>query len=240
MHGGRRIGEREQVLQFRAHAFAAQPLQRRGQRLAGCTRLGIPLVAEPCGEAEIPQDAQMVFADSGCRIADEAHAACGEIVEAAEIIVHHQRQRMRIKRVDCEIPPRRIVAPLLTEGDRGVAPVGLDIAPQRGDLDIAVVEHGCHRAMVDPRGDRANACRLAPVDHGRGQVAGRRIDIVRREPEQRIAHAAAHPADVVGTERIDQPGEIVAGCPVGCGKGRGHRSASFRLRQGTAGVRFAG
>ena len=43
--------------------------------------------AIPGVKAKEPQDAQIVFGDALCRIADEAHAARGDIGEAADIVV---------------------------------------------------------------------------------------------------------------------------------------------------------
>ena len=67
---------------------------------------GIGMIAGAIGgvKAEEAQDAQIVFRDALARIADEAHAARGEIGEPADIVVDRAVARRR-QRVDGEVAP---------------------------------------------------------------------------------------------------------------------------------------
>ena len=58
-----------------------------------------------------------------------------EVGEAAEIIVDLAARRLGAQRVDREVAPRRVLAPIVGEGDDGVAAVGRDVAAQRRHLD---------------------------------------------------------------------------------------------------------
>ena len=71
--------------------------QRRGQFLAGAFRLFVSrLRAEPRLEPEVAQDPQVVLADALAGIADEPHAPGGQIVEAAEPVLHFARVRIGV------------------------------------------------------------------------------------------------------------------------------------------------
>ena len=146
----------------------------------------------------------MILFDPGCGIADEAHAVRGQIVQPAEIVVDRQRFGVGIERIDGEIAPRGIVAPFFGKGDRRAPTIGRHIAAQGGDLDRAILEDGGHRAVVDPGGHGADARRPAAIDHGCGQVARGGIDIVGGITQQRVAHAAADPAQILRAQRLDQ------------------------------------
>ena len=54
--------------------------------------------------AEEPQDAQIVLGDPLVRIADEAHASCGDILKPADVVVHDAGGVDR-QAVDGEIAP---------------------------------------------------------------------------------------------------------------------------------------
>ena len=59
----------------------------------------------------------MILGDAGERIADEAHPARREIGEPVEIIEDLAARRIGGERVDREVAPRRILAPIVGEGD---------------------------------------------------------------------------------------------------------------------------
>src|SRR3546814_3737922 len=80
------------------------------------------------------QDTQMTFGDPRRRISEETHAPRLQIGEAAEPVVDRPRREIGVERVDREIAPRRIVAPVVGKGDRRAAPVGGDVAAQGRDL----------------------------------------------------------------------------------------------------------
>ena len=67
-------------------------------------------------------------------IADEAHAARDQIVDAA-VIIEDLAIGAGIERVHGEVAPRGILFPVVGEGDDGMAAVGLDVAAQGGDLE---------------------------------------------------------------------------------------------------------
>src|SRR3546814_2680072 len=77
----------------------------------------------------------MSLVDALQGIADEAHAARGKIVEPAEIVEQGARQRIGVERVDREIAPRGVFAPVVGIIDDRVAAVGRNVAAQRRHLD---------------------------------------------------------------------------------------------------------
>ena len=87
--------------------------------------------AEAGMEAEEAQDAKMVLGDALERLADEADAARGDIVEPAEIIEDLAADRVGIERVDGEVAARGVLLPIVGESDGGAAAVGGDVASAR-------------------------------------------------------------------------------------------------------------
>ena len=86
--------------------------------------------AEAGMEAEEAQDPQMVLGDALERVADEADVPFSKIVEAAEIVEDLAGRGIGRKRVDGEVAPRRVLFPVVGEGDRRAAAVGRDVAAQ--------------------------------------------------------------------------------------------------------------
>src|SRR5690349_8680604 len=107
MHRGRGVRQCEERQQFAADSLTAEALERGRQRRAGGQPLGIGPAAEPRLEAEEPQYAQVVLADAGLRVADEANAAFGEVLEPPEEVGNLQGFGVDVERVDGEIAPRR-------------------------------------------------------------------------------------------------------------------------------------
>ena len=96
---------------------------------AGLERGGVGLAGiEARVEAEEAQDPQMILGDPLQGIADEPDVALLEIGKAAEIVEQLAAQRIGEKRVDGEIAPRRILLPVVGEGDRRAPAVGRDVA----------------------------------------------------------------------------------------------------------------
>ncbi len=147
-----RIGQREQRQQLGCNAFAAEAFQGMSQFGAGLFGLGIQFRSEPRLKAVIAQDPQVILGDPCACRADEAHPACGEISEATEEIGNLQRLRMGIERVDGEIAPCGILAPVAGKDDGRAPPIGGDIAAQSGDLDRPILENRGNGAVVDPVG----------------------------------------------------------------------------------------
>ena len=88
-------------------------------------------------EAEEAQDAQVVLADALVRVADEAHPPGVEICIAAERIVDGPLA-VAVERVDGEVAPARVLGPVVREGHGGMPAEGLDVAPERRDLERRV------------------------------------------------------------------------------------------------------
>ena len=91
----------------------------------------------------------MILGDALQRIADEADVALLKIVEAAEIIEDLAGQRIGGKRVDREVAPRRVLLPVVGEGDGRAPAVGRDVAAKRRDFERVAVADGSDRAMID-------------------------------------------------------------------------------------------
>src|SRR5690606_17153707 len=102
----------------------AEPLERGRHLGAGFLGLAVELAAEARLEAVVAQDPQVILADALPRVADEPHAAGGEIGEAAEPVIDLERRRVRVEGVDGEVAPFGVLAPFAPEGDGRPAPVG--------------------------------------------------------------------------------------------------------------------
>ena len=107
----------------------------------------------------------MIFADTLVRVADEAHAARVEVVQPAEIVRDLERFRVRVERVDREIAPCGILAPIACESDRRAATIGGDVVAQSGHFHRATIEQRGNRAVIDPGRDGPDPRRLASFDH---------------------------------------------------------------------------
>ena len=169
----------------------------------------------------------MILRDAPQRIADEAHAAGGEIVQPAEIIEDGAVAGRGEQRVHREIAAGGILAPVVGERHRRAAAVGRDIAAQRRHLDRPGRQHGGDGAVGEPGRHRLEPRRADARDHRVRRQAGREIDVGHRQPEQRIAHRAA---DEAGHARCrvefgEQPGEPLAGPPAGGGQRRARHQA---------------
>ncbi len=74
-------------------------------------------MAEARREAVEAQDAQMILRDARRGVADEGDAARIEIGETIEPVVDRPCLRIGVERVDREVAPRSIVAPVVGESD---------------------------------------------------------------------------------------------------------------------------
>ena len=139
----------------------------------------------------------MILGNALQRVADEAHAARRQILAPAEIIEDLAGRGVGVERVDREIAPCRILAPVVGEGDGRVSPVGRHIAAQRRHFDRRPIrQHGGDRAVrktgrhrLDPRGAQQ-------VDHILGRMPRRQIDVGHVDTQHRVAHRAADEARV--------------------------------------------
>ena len=215
---GSGVGDREQVLQFPADPLAAEALERGRELGAGALRFFVELGAEARLEAIVAQDAQVILADARVRIADEAHAAFFEVGQAVEEIEQFQRDGVGVERVDREIAPGGVLAPVAGESDRCAPAIGRDILAQRGDFHWSARENGGDGAVSNPRRHTADPRLIKPGDHFVRLERRGGVDILDRLPEQGVAHRAADPAQVFAPERSDQARQVLALRPLGLGK----------------------
>lgn len=159
----------------------------------------------------------MVLADAGLGIADEAHAAQGQIVQPAEIVADFVGDRVGIERVDGEIAPCGVLSPASAECDLGVAAVGGDVMTQSGDLHRAARQNRGYRAMREAGGHGFDVGRMASGDHLLWAEHRGHVDVGDGQAQQRITHRAAHVARIARPQRRHQSGEVWALYPVGGG-----------------------
>ena len=185
-----------------ANTLARQGHQVVRARRAGVQRRCVGRLPKACEEAEVAQDTQVILRDPLQRIADEADATRGKIVQPAEIVEHFARQGIGIQRVDREIAACGIGAPVVGEGDRRVPPVGRDVAAQRRHLDDGPP---CATAVTVPCaipvGHGLDPRRLQPIDDLLRRMARRDVDVgdgagraAYRAPPRRRTRASPCPA----------------------------------------------
>ncbi len=124
-------------------------------------------LAEMRMKAKEPQDAQIVLFDPPPRLANEAHAARRNIIKAADIVVHHSVSRHR-ERIDGEIAPFGVRAPIAPEHHARLPPERLGVLAQGRNFNRVVVDNGGDGAMLDTSRDRLAAGRLDPLHDLRG------------------------------------------------------------------------
>ena len=162
----------------------------------------------------------MVLGDALRGIADEAQPLRRQIAEPAEIVVDRAGLGVGIERVDREVAPRRVLAPVERKGDGRAAAVGRDVAAQRGHLEPAALGDGGDGAMVDAGRHRLQTRRLQPRDHLFGQQRGGQVDVLHRAAEQAVAHRAADDARtcLAIAQRGDHGPQRGIAAPVGFGQ----------------------
>ena len=193
-----RVGHRQQPDQLLRHPLGREVRQQRHRGAAGGARRGIACAgAEPRLEAVIAQHPQHVLGDALSRLADKPHAMHLKVGQAADWVVQCP-VGVEIDRVDREIAARRIFGPVGVERDAGAPAIGLDVAPQTGDLEmprrLRRVDDCGYGAMLDTGRDRLDPRLFERRDDRLGAGRRRDIDIGDRPPEQRVAHAAADKA----------------------------------------------
>ena len=230
-HRRRRIGQGEQLEQL-----VGDPLARQGHQIVGAAprRLrGPPRPARPAPKRAWKRKKRRMrrwssaMRVSGSPMKRTRRAAMS--ASAAEIIVDRAARRLGAERVDREIAPGSVLAPVVGIGDGGAAAVGRDVAAQRRDLDRlalddrgdgAVGEAGRHR--LDPR-----ACQ--PRHHLFRGEAGGEIDVADLQAEQGVADAAADEAGLarLRVQRGEQPVQPLASAAKAA-SGRYHAASSSR------------
>ena len=193
-----RPGCDEQAAQLRGDPLARQPRQAGPLQAARVERGRVRgSRAEARMEAEEAQDTEIVLANPGSRVADEAHMAAQEVGAAAERIVETAIE-IAAHGVEGEVPAGGILDEVVGKGDDGTPPVGSDVAPERGDLEAAGARMRRHRAMRQTRRHHLEPCRLQKGQRTLRRLLRRDVDVqlVERGIDERVPHAAAHEARV--------------------------------------------
>ena len=187
-----RVRRRQDTLQLAPHPLGRQQPQPRhpGPNRRQCRRIGLA-GAIPRMEPKKPQNPQVILGNPLRRIADEPHAAGVQIGHALEIVEHLAILRHR-HRVDGEIPPGRVLAPILSERHHSASAVCLDVAPQRRHLEAPMPGHRRHRAVLNPGRHRLQAGPPQRKRHRLRRLGGGEIDVRDLPPQQRIPHRTAN------------------------------------------------
>ena len=194
-------GRDEQPDELLADAFGGEHLEAGTLARAGEEAVRVVVaVGVLRGEAEEPEDAQVVLADALAGIADEAHAARHEIVEPAERIVD-RAGGVAIERVDREVAASRVLRPIVGEGDGGVAAVGLHVAAQGRHLEGVVIGDHRHGAVLQAGLDDGEASGAGEPHHVLGRRGGGEVDVGDGNSHQRVAHHAADRARLEAAAR---------------------------------------
>jgi hypothetical protein len=166
-------------------------------------------VAVASVKAEEPQDAQIVFDNPLPRIADETHAARGNVGKPADIVVNLAVGRHR-QRVDGKIAPLGVRFPVAAEHHLGLAAEGFDVLAQRCHLERPAVDDGRHRAMLDAGRFCLETRRFDTAHHLWRHRRGRDVDLADRQLHQRIAHRTADDTGflAVAIEQHQQAGDL--------------------------------
>ena len=170
---------RDELQEFGAHAL---PRQAR-EAVAGADRSGqthrVETARGEAGrEAEKAQNAQIILANALIRVADEAHASGGEIVESADRIVDRSVSSER-ERIDGEVAPLGVGDEVASERHLGPAPVGLDVLAQGRRLDRAPLDDDRHRAVGDAGERDLEPRRPRAANDFVGRGGGREVEIER-------------------------------------------------------------
>ena len=147
-------------------------------------------------KAEEAEQAQHVFHDPFVRIADEAHMAAGQILNAAEWIVDHAFGRA-CECIEREITARGIGRPVVGIGYARAPAQWLDVNAQRGDLESRVARNGGDGAMRDPSRQGAQPRPLKQADHRLRRIGCRDVDVGDRPVTDGIADAAANETNLL-------------------------------------------
>ncbi len=179
-------------------------------------------------KSEKTQDAQIVFRDPHCRLADEAHPPRRDIGDAADIVVNPAVCRCR-QCIDGEIAPPGVGPPIAAEHDLGLAAVGFDVLAQRRDFERFAVDDDGDGAVFDAGRDRFPAGRLDAVHDLLRHRRRRDVDLSDRVAQQCVTNRTADNARLlpVATEHGKEPCDLATTEPGRIGElcARRHRVA---------------
>ena len=161
-------------------------------------------------EAKEAQNAEVIFGDPLLRFADEAHAACRDIVTAADVIEHFPVSRYR-QSIDREIAPLGIGAPVAPEFHPRLAAERFHVLAKRRDFERTGVDDDGDGAVLDAGRHRLPAgCLDAAYDFVR-LCRGRDVDLGDRQMKEFVPHRAANDARLftAAVEQCKQPGDFI-------------------------------
>ena len=180
------------------HAFGREVAEvfalRAQRRLALCIEGRV--AGEAAVEAQEAQSAQTVLADPLGGVADEPDAAVAQVLQAVEGVVQPALEVDR-HRVDAQIAPTGIGGPVGGPLAVRVATVVVALAPQGRDLVDTRGQHDADGAVLEPELQVAQPMAEGERDLLVGRRRGGEIEVLRRLPEQGVAHASADESDAV-------------------------------------------
>ena len=228
-----RIGQRQDLEQFVGDPLARQAFERLARGDHGGVANRVEFAApEARREAIEAQDTQMILGDARRGVADEGDAPRFQIGKAAEPVIDRAGIGIGVERVDREVAPRGVVAPVIGEGDGRAASVGFDIAAQCRDFMMVAAGDRGDSAVRDARWDDLDIGRFESPRHLLRQQRGCEVDVGDGQAEERIAHRAAddlHRA-AIGRQRGDDAPQSGPPQPLGGGQRR-HRCHPAGIRR---------
>ena len=161
-------------------------------------------------------------------VANKAHRARLQISKPVKIVLNRVSFWVSIKRIDREVAPSGILAPIAGKCYGRAPPVGADIMAQRRDLNRPIAKHGSDGAVVDTRWHDFDPCIFTKAHRLLGQMRCRAVHIMDIQPQQSVADAAANPADASRAQCSGELRQPFALHPAGLGK-HAHESLLAKL-----------
>ena len=113
-----------------------------------------------------------------------------QVGDATEIIEHLAGARHR-HRVDGEVAPCSVGAPIIGECHHCVPPIGFHVTAECCDLEALALHHPSDRAVLHARWARANTCSLQCLPDVLGRARRGQIDLGGGAASQSVAHRPA-------------------------------------------------
>ena len=141
-------------------------------------------------KTEIAQDAQIIFADAGRGVANEAYMAASNVCHPVRIIIDRAVSRHR-KRIEGEVAAQGVFFKVAAKQNFRASPVGLDIFAQSCDLKRRVIDDHRHRAMLDAGRHAFKPACCGACDDRLWHSGGGEINLADRSSHEMIAHRPA-------------------------------------------------
>lgn len=157
-------------------------------------------------EAKEAEDAQPILGDAPIGIADETDAMLKDIPISADGIGHGTGV-IDGKGIDREVTAARVGLPVAAKADDSMAPIGFDVLAERGYFKAAPIDDKCQRPMLYARRHDFDVGRLGGVGHRLRRSGGGKVDLMDRDPKQRVAYSAADDARLLtgGRQQGEDP-----------------------------------